>query len=272
MRFWSLMNSRLISKAMLVLLASAGMTYILFGCTQTQETKQADQQRSIIVGAAASMRFAFEEIGPLYEQETGTKVTFVFGSSGDLAKQITAGAPIDLFAAANRDYIEDLIESGHIIQGSQKIYAVGRIVLAVNKKSGLTLLNLEDLLADNVDTIALANPNHAPYGMAAKGALENTGIWERVAGKIVYAENISQAQQFVATGNAPVGIIALAVANVPEIDYALIDENLHSPLEQMLGVVKNSARAGLAGEFADYLQEPHIIKIMEKWGFNVPQN
>jgi len=239
----------------------------------TSSNKQDEQLRKtseIHVAAASDLRFAFEEIGKIFEVENGVKVIFQFGSSGNLAQQIANGAPIDLFASANKKFIEDLVESGDIIEETKALYAIGRIVLAVNKNANVDVKSLEDLLLDEVDHISIANPNHAPYGLAGKEALESKGLWKLVEDKLVYGENVSQAMQFVQTGNAPIGIIALSVANIEEIEYFLIDETLHNQLEQMLGVVRYSNNQELAKNFVEFVNSPQGREIMEKYGFYLP--
>ncbi len=231
---------------------------------------QLKHENYINVGAASDLRFAFEEIGYLFQNETGIKVIFQFGSSGNIAQQITHGAPIDLFASANKYFVEDLIENGHLLEETKALYGIGRIVLAVNKKENLQINNIQDLLTE-VDKIAIANPAHAPYGLAAKEALESLGLWEQLQEKLVYGENISQAMQFVQSGNVPAGIIALSIANVPEIEYTVIDDGLHRPLEQMLAVVKSSSKLEEAIAFADFVNSPKGRNVMEKYGFRIPK-
>lgn len=226
--------------------------------------------KELHVAAASDLRFAFEELGKLFEAETNTKVIFQFGSSGNLAHQIANGAPIDLFASANKKFVEDLVKSDNILEETTELYAIGRIVLAVNNKSNLEVKALEDLLNDKIDHISIANPAHAPYGLAAKEALQSKGLWELVEDRLVFGENVSQTMQFIQTGNAPVGIIALSIANVEELEYTLIDESLHNRLEQVLGVVKNSKNQEEAKAFANFVNSPKGRIIMEKYGFYLP--
>lgn len=222
------------------------------------------------VAAASDLRFAFEELGARFEEEHGVKVIFQFGSSGNLAQQIAGGAPLDLFASANRHFVDELVASGDILEDTVALYAIGRIVLAVNRSSGLSVSGLEDLLRDEIDVIALANPDHAPYGLAGRQALETAGIWDTIRDKLVYGENVSQAMQFVQTGNAPLGIIALSIANVDELDYILIDDSLHQPLEQQLGVVSHSNNKELAQTFGQFVNSPDGRIVMESYGFIIP--
>jgi len=248
------------------------MISINFGCNKlNKEETELAKKTELHIAAASDLRFAFEEIGRIFEEEKGVKVIFQFGSSGNLAHQIANGAPINAFASANKQFIENLIKSGDIIEETKELYAIGRIVLAVNIKANLAVKSLEDFLSDEIKHISIANPNHAPYGQAAQEALETKGLWELVQDKLVYAENVSQAMQFVQTGNAPVGIIALSVANVKEIEYFLIEEELHNPLEQMLGVVTHSQNQEAAKAFAEYINSPRGREIMEKYGFYLPE-
>jgi molybdate transport system substrate-binding protein len=222
------------------------------------------------VAAAADLQFAFREIGALFEEETGHRVVFIFGSSGQLAWQIENGAPFDIFASANIAYVEQLREKGLIIPETQRLYAQGRIVLAVNKASGVQATQLKDLLQPAVRHVALANPDHAPYGIAAMQALQAVGLWEAVQPKLVYGENVRQALQFVQTGNAEAGIVALSVADVPEITYTLIEADLHRPLNQAMAVLKRTAHLAEAEAFLEFVNGVHGRPVMKRYGFLLP--
>lgn len=224
----------------------------------------------ITVAAAADLQFAFTDIADLYEQQTGRKVTLVFGSTGQLVQQIENGAPFDLVAAANISYIDRLVAGGLAIPESAALYARGRIVLAVNKQSGKQAVRLEDLLSDNITHIAIANPEHAPYGLAAKQALESLGLWEQLQPKLVYGENVRQALQFIQTGDAEVGIISLSVANVPEITWTIIDESLHTPLDQALAILTTCKNPDMAGDFIAFINGEIGRPIMRQYGFLLP--
>lgn len=234
--------------------------------TTTQTTAPVE----LTVAAAADLQFAFTDIGALFEKETGQKVTFVFGSTGQLAQQIENGAPYDLFAAANISFVDDLVKKNLVIKDTEALYARGRIVLAVNRASGAAATTLDDLLSDKITHIAIANPEHAPYGMAAKEALQSVGLWEKVQPKIVYGENVRQTLQFVQTGDAQAGIVSLSVANVPEITWSLIDSTMHNPLDQALGVISSSPHQDLARRFAAFINGPEGRPIMKKYGFILP--
>ena len=225
---------------------------------------------AITVAAAADLQFAFGEIGQLFQRETGHKAVFIFGSSGTLATQIENGAPVDVFAAANSQFVDDLRARGMLLGDTQQLYALGRIVLAGDKRSGLSLREVDELARPDVKRVAIANPEHAPYGRAARQALEARGIWEQVRPKLVYGENVRQALQYIQTGNAEAGIVALSIANVAEVDYVLVDEGLHQPLRQALAVVAGSKHEQAARELIVFINGPLGRPIMKKYGFLLP--
>ncbi|HBO84073.1 MAG: molybdate ABC transporter substrate-binding protein [Deltaproteobacteria bacterium GWC2_42_11] len=226
--------------------------------------------KSVKVAAAADLAFAFKEIAPDFEKDTGIKVTFSFGSTGMLAKQIEHGAPFDVFFAANVKFMEGLKQKGIIIPDTMQLYAQGRIVLAANKSSGIMIKEMKDLLKPEIKKIAIANPDHAPYGIAAMETLKNVGIWEQVKSKIVYGENVRQTLQYIQSGTVPAGIVAISVANVPEITYAVIDTSLHNPINQSAAVVKTTKEEPLAREFIKYVNSPKGRAVMKKYGFFLP--
>lgn len=224
----------------------------------------------LTVAAAADLQFAFTEIGMLFEQQTGHKVTFVFGSTGQLAQQIENGAPYDLFAAANVAFVNGLAQKSLVFPDSVVLYARGRVVLAVNRALGIKVVTLDDLLSDEITHIAIANPEHAPYGVAAKEALQAAGLWEQIRPKLVYGENVRQALQFIQTGDAQAGIVALSVANAPEVSWSLIDDSLHNPLDQALAVVMDSPNQEAARQLAAFINSPSGRLVMQKYGFTLP--
>jgi len=223
----------------------------------------------ILVSAASDLTGAFKEIGKMYEKETGNRVVFNFGSTGMLAQQIEGGAPIDLFAAANKRYVDELEKKGLIIPETKRVYAIGRIVLAT-PKGGVKLDSIEELLRPEIKRIAIANPSHAPYGMAAKEAMEKMGVWEKVKDKVVYAENIRQAMQYLETGNVDAAILAHSVIVGSDLNYTPISQELYSPIEQTLAVIKGSKNEKKARESADFITSQKGRIIMERYGFGLP--
>ena len=249
---------------LLALLALAGAS-LAVGCGGRDSDRP-----ELLVAGAADLQFAFSEVGALFEEECACRVTFILGSSGQLTEQIKAGLPADVFAAANVDYVDDLRDRGLLIDDTKQLYALGRIVLAANRDSGLDVRGLNDLLLPEVERVAIANPDHAPYGVAAMQALQSAGLWEELRPKLIYAENVRQAMQYVKTGDAPVGLIALSVADVGEISYVLIDEPLHEPLRQAVAVLRRTDKEELARDFIAFVNGPRGRPVMKKYGFLLP--
>jgi len=228
------------------------------------------EESELIIAAAADLSFALKEAAQSFEKTTGIKSALSLGSTGHLASQIENGAPFDVLFAANVKYIDELDGKGLILPGTKRLYARGRIVLAVNKKSGVRVSTLEDLIDPSAAHIAIANPGHAPYGIAAKEALIKKGLWKRLKPKIVYGENVRQALQYIQTGDAAAGIVALSVADVPEIRYVLIDEGLYAPIDQACAVIKASRHRKEAILFIEFVNSPAGRVIMKKYGFKLP--
>lgn len=226
----------------------------------------------IKVAAASDLAFAFKEVGAAFTAKTGAEVTFTFGSTGQLAKQISEGAPYDVFAAANVSFVDEVVKAEACDGATKAMYARGRIVVWSKKSGGVAApAALKDLEDPRFVKIAIANPEHAPYGRAAKQALEASGLWDRVQPKIVYGENISQTLQFAQTGNVEAAIAALSLAIVSEDgSYLLIDEALHKPIDQALVVCKRGANATVARQFAEFVSSPDGRAIMKRFGFLLP--
>ncbi|PPD50469.1 MAG: molybdate ABC transporter substrate-binding protein [Methylobacter sp.] len=227
----------------------------------------------ITVAAASDLKFAMDEIITAFKKaNTGDEVDVVFGSSGNFHTQIQQGAPYDLFFSADINFPRELVKGG-FAASEVKPYAVGRIVLW-SASLDATKMTLASLTAPNITRIAIANPKHAPYGKRAEEALRASGLWEKVQAKLVYGENIVQTAQFVQTGNAQVGIIALSLAGSPELapkgGYWLIPDNLHKPLEQGFIITKHGENNSLAKHFADYMDSSPARIVMAKYGFVLP--
>ena len=218
------------------------------------------------VAAASDLLPAFKEIGGLYKQRTGNNVIFTFGSSGLLSKQIMHGAPFDIFASANKRYIEELKNKGLIADDKYYVFCRGRIAIVVNKNSGDLPVSINDLIKGSFKKIAIANPEHAPYGAAAKEALIKAGIWDDLRQRLVFGENIRQALQYIHTGDADAGIVALSLVAADN-NYLLIDEGLHNPIEQSIAVLKDSKNRKLSEGFMDIVLNGTGREILEKYGF-----
>lgn len=228
------------------------------------------QRVTLLVSAAADLTFALQELGPHFERRTGIKVTFNFGSTGQLAQQIEQGAPVDLFAAANEAYIDRLDQQSLILAGSKMPYARGHLTLWTRADSPLHLSGLDDLLQPQVRRVAMANPSHAPYGLAAKQALQAAGLWQPLAPKLVLGENVRQTLQYAATGNVDAAIIALSLSLQHGGHWVPIPERLHRPIIQTLAILKRTPHAREARQFAAFITGPQGQPIMQKYGFVLP--
>lgn len=224
----------------------------------------------LLVAAAADLQFAFTDIGEKFKEQTGQEIEFTFGSTGNLTTQIENGAPFDILAAANIAFVDRLKEQGLIIPDTQQLYAQGRIVLAVNREAGAQATEIQDLLDPAISRVAIANPEHAPYGKAAEEALQSAGLWDELQPKLVLGENVRQTLQFVQTGDAPVGIVALSIAEVPEVTYTLLPAELHNPLNQSMAVIKATQNETAARAFLEFVNGPEGRPIMKRYGFLLP--
>jgi molybdate transport system substrate-binding protein len=224
----------------------------------------------LVVFAASDLAFVLKELAAKFETETGLKVTLVLGSTGNLAQQIAGGAPADAFFAAGEDFLDELIERGAILRETRALYAQGRIVLAARKDRRLALRSLSALTGSGIRRIAIANPKHAPYGKAAEEALRSVGILDAVQPKLVFGENVRHALQFLETGAVDAAIIALSIANVPDVEYVPIDASLHKPLNQAAGVVRRSAQPDRAAAFIQFVNGPEGRPLMKRYGFLLP--
>lgn len=231
------------------------------------------QAERITVAAAADLKFALNEIVERFvEVHPADEVQVVYGSSGKFSTQIRQGAPYDLYFSADIEFPRELARSG-FAASEVTPYAMGHIVLWMPGHD-VRNITLSRLAQSDIKRIAIANPKHAPYGKRAEEALRAAGIWEQVSPKLVFGENIAHAAQFVQTGNAQAGIIALALARNPELarqgSYRVIPDSLHKPLEQGFIITKRAAGNTVARRFADYMQSPAARTIMTRYGFVLP--
>ena len=238
-----------------------------FACRDARAPETAPQ---LTVAAASDLTNAFEEIGREFEATNKSKVVFVFGSTGLLTRQIENGAPFDVFAAANESYIDQLEQKGLIVPGTRKTYARGRITIWTTADSTLKVEKIEDLAQPDVRRIAIANPDHAPYGQAAREALETAGMWETIRPKLVYGDNIRQALQFAETGNVDVAIVAVSVSVQSKGRWVLVPEELHKPLNQGMGIIQGTENEPAARVFSDFVNGEKGREIMTKYGFSFP--
>ncbi len=234
---------------------------------------RAERSRGLIVATAASLSFALAEIAASFQEETGINVTLSIGSTGTLAIQIANGAPFDLFFAASTRELDRLRRSGFLKEASMEVYAVGRLAIIAKEDSLVCVSTLTDLLAPGIKRIAIANPAHAPYGAAAVRALRSAGLFDLLKGRLVYAENVRQALNFVETGDAQAGIVALSVVaeqgpgDGDRLSYSIIPERLHEPVTQAVAIVGSSSDSKAAADFIRYVKSPGGRAVLKRYGY-----
>lgn len=228
-----------------------------------------------LVAVAASLRFAAADLAEDFERRTGQPVRLTFGVTGNFVRQIEQGAPFALFLSADEDSVERLVAGGWT-QGPGRIFVQGAISLVVNRNRGIVDGSFADLPAliksGAIKRFAIANPELAPYGRAAREALQKAGIWEAVQPRLVIAENVGQAAQYVATGVAEAGIIAASLAGSPEMVAAMhnfpVPAADHRPIRQAMVLLKSAGPA--ARNFQHYLLSPPARAIVQARGFLAP--
>jgi molybdate transport system substrate-binding protein len=231
----------------------------------------------ITVAAASDLTFALADIAHSFEQKTGNRVKLAFGSSGNFFAQIQNGAAFDVFFSADVEYPRKLAAGGLAAAPTLRVYGTGRIVLWAPASSPLDLgkMGMKALLDPSVQRIAIANPAHAPYGRAAKAALESFKLYDQVRDKLVLGENISQTAQFVASGNAQIGILALSLACAPTLKgkgtYWEVPVDSYPLLEQAAVIPTAAKDKKLAGAFLDYVRTPAAQAILRQYGFQPPE-
>ena len=233
--------------------------------------------RAVSVAAAADLKYALDEIAAEFQKgHPAIKVNLTYGSSGNFYSQLSNKAPFDIFFSADIEYPKKLIAAGLAVKDSQFSYAVGRIVVWVPKDSAIDVekLGIESLAQPSVKKIAIANPEHAPYGRAAEAAMKKLGVYDRVKDRLVLGENIAQTAQFVETGAADVGIIALSLATAPALKdkgkYWSVPLDAYPTLEQG-GVILSSAKDAEATEqFKEFVIGPDGRAILKRYGFTLP--
>ena len=229
-----------------------------------------------VIAAASDLQFALTEIGQRFTEQSGKSIRLSFGSSGNFRRQITEGAPFELFLSADEGLVAELARDGKTLDEG-RLYAIGRLVIIVPHGSRLRPDGaLEDLAAGisdgRVKKFAIASPEHAPYGRAARETLIHAGLWDKLQDKLVMGENVSQAAQFATSGSAQGGIVAYSLVLSPAVgklaDYALLPAAWHQPLRQRVVLLKNAGDT--AKMFYRFLQEPTARSVFKKYGFVLP--
>ena len=230
--------------------------------------------QTLTVAAAADLQAAMPELVEQYQKASGKTVQVVYGSSGNFYQQIQNGAPFDVFFSANLDYAKKLEAAGQAEPGSLYRYATGKIVLWVPQGSKVDLKDgLRVLESPSIKKIAIANPEHAPYGQAAVAAMQKAGVYEQVKGKLVLGENISQAASFAVSGAADAGIIALSLALAPNMKdqgrFAEIPADSYPAIEQACVIVKASTRKAEAAAFLEFVKSTAAGELLRRYGFGI---
>jgi molybdate transport system substrate-binding protein len=239
----------------------------IIACGWTCSDNLRHKPSSITVAAASDLTEVLNELSRQFNERRQGRVLLSFGSTGSLTMQIEEGAPFDVFMAANRAYVDRLEQRGLVLEGTQQVFARGSLTLWQRAEAACLVNQLNDLRQPCIRRISIANPEHAPYGMAARQALEKTGLWPEIREKLIFAENISQCRQFAETGNVDVAILALSVSRRPGGRYVLIDTALHEPILQTLCILKLTSDETLCRMWIAYLLSPSGRSVMERYGF-----
>jgi molybdate transport system substrate-binding protein len=250
------------SRRMLLQLGGA-----LWAAGLAQAQAQGARQPPIRVAAASDLKFALAEIAASFERESPAPLAITYGSSGNLARQIEQGLPIDLFLSADEALVLRLHQAGWA-RDAGVVYAQGRLAWVVPSSSGTVLDTDLKGLQGLSGKLAIANPEHAPYGRAARSALQTAGLWAAIQAQLVLGDNVSQATQFVSGGAAQAGLVSLSLAAAPELAKALrhvaINPTLHPPIIQRMGLAKNAPPA--AQQLYAHLQSPNVRAMFQRHG------
>jgi molybdate transport system substrate-binding protein len=227
------------------------------------------------VAAAADLQFAMQDLAAQFEKMNVATVHVTYGSSGNFFTQIQNGAPFDLFFSADIDYVRKLDDANLTVSGTSGIYAIGRLVLWTRAEApvDVTKDGWKALLDPRVEKIAIANPAHAPYGKAAEAALHSAEIYDQVKSKLVFGENISQTAQFVQTGNAQAGLVALSLAVSPGMKGGKrweVPPDAYPPIEQGAVVLRSSKNQAAARAFLDFVRSASGRETLKRYGFSFP--
>jgi molybdate transport system substrate-binding protein len=247
-----------------------GLLAVVAPAACSRSGKSIEQPKGLTVAAAANLTDVFADIGSRFTAETNIPVVFSFGATADLAKQIENGAPFDVFASADVEHVEQLESKGLLTPNSRVLYARGKLVMWVPSGSKLQASRIQDITEKSFERISIAKPDVAPYGHAAVETLRALSIWDQIESRVIYAQNVSQAKQYAATGNAEVAFIPLALVKSGEGTYVEVDEALHAPIDQAIGIVKDSAQQDAARKFVDFLLSDEGQNILLKRGYSRP--
>jgi len=238
----------------------------------------AQAKGEVAVAAASDLKFALDEIiAAFHKERPDVQVTVSYGSSGNFYAQLSNRAPFDMFFSADRDFVAKLVAQEATLAGSEFLYAIGRIVVWVPRSSPLDVekQGFAVLKDPRVRRISIANPRHAPYGRAAEAAMRSLGVYEAVKDKLVLGENISQAAQFVQTGAAEAGVIALSLALAPTLQkegkFWNVPLDAYPKMEQGGVILKWARDPAAAQAFRTFMLGPAGRTVLKKYGFGLPE-
>ena len=243
----------------------AAICLILTGCARSP----APNADSLTVAAAANLTGLMDEIAREFEKETNVRVVVSYGSTAQLAQQIEHGGPFDVFAAADSEHVDALVEKGKLRRESRAIYARGQLALWRPDKSA-RVERIEDLTNPAIRFIAVAQPELAPYGKATVEALKAVGIWEQVQPKIVYANNISMTKQYASSGNADVAFTALSLVLKERGTVLKVDPKLYRPIDQALAITTATERVLTAKRFVGFVLGERGRALLSNSGYLLP--
>ncbi len=223
-------------------------------------------RNEINVATAANLTRVFAELGQIFENQTGIHLVTSFGATAQLAQQIEHGAPYDVFAAADTEHVDELARKGLIIPDTRAVYARGKLVLWV-PDNRTRVDRIQDLATPGITHIAIANPQLAPYGRAAVEALHALHLWETLQPRIVFAQNVSMATQYAATGNADAAFTALALVYDRDGRKIEVPGNLHTPIDQAIAVLRSSTKTEQARKFVAFLTGMTAREILKRYGY-----
>ncbi|HST53383.1 MAG TPA: molybdate ABC transporter substrate-binding protein [Pyrinomonadaceae bacterium] len=264
------MKSSTACRASLIKVCVALLLVLLMTLTNCVKKSDESGSEEITVAAAANLTDAFGEIGRRFTTRTGIRVVNSFGATANLARQIENGAPFDVFASADVSHVDELAGKGLLTEGTRSIYARGRLVLWLPPGKDARVERVEDLAGDAVTKIAVAKPDIAPYGQAAVESLRALNVWQKVEPKVVYAENVAEAKQFAASGNADAAFIPRALVKEGEGHAIDVDESLHAPIDQAMCVVRASKKQEAARRFVQFVTGEEGQSILKSFGYSAP--
>ena len=234
---------------------------------RTEEASSRAQAPEVTIAAAANLTGVFQRVGAVFERTTGIHPVFSFASTAQLTQQIENAAPFDVFAAADAQHVDQLDRKGLLVPGSRAVYARGILALWIPQRSNAHIERIADLAKPEARFVAIAKPELAPYGAAAVETLQRLNLWRQVQSKIVYAENINVAKQYGASNNADAVFTAYSLVLHEAGRTILVDDTMHQPIDQALGIIASSKHLESARRFADFLLHGEGADILRNSGY-----